>query len=74
MPKNRKQYKTDQDFVILKLNKSDGSEFKFVVTFEKLKNKSNKGTFAVNGKRNHNLLLLISGELKQRSIHQSILS
>ncbi len=50
MPKNRKQYKTDQDFVILKLNKSDGAEFKFVVTFEKLKNKSNKGTFAVNGK------------------------
>lgn len=49
-PKNRKHYLADEDFVIVKLNKSDGPEFNFVVTFERLKNKSNKGTFAVNGK------------------------
>lgn len=49
-PKDPSKFSTETNSIVVKVKKSDGPKFIFVVTFQKLDAKTNKGTFAVNGK------------------------
>lgn len=50
-PKDTGKYPADANSVVVKVKKSNGPNFDFVVTWQKLNAKtSNKGTFAVNGR------------------------
>lgn len=49
-PKDPIKYPVENNSAIVKVKKSDGPKFVFVVTFQKSTVKTNKGTFAVNAK------------------------
>jgi hypothetical protein len=49
-PKDQNKFPAENNFVVVDVKKSDGPNFKFYLTFKKSTEKSNKGTFAVNGK------------------------
>ena len=49
-PKNPTKYPTFTNTVKVKVKKSDGPKFTFVVTYQKPTTKSNKGYFAISSK------------------------
>jgi hypothetical protein len=49
-PKDPAKFSVENNSVVVKAKKSDGPKFVFLVTFERISAKTNKGTFAVNSK------------------------
>ena len=49
-PKDPSRFPVENNSVVIKVKKSDGPKFTFVVTYQKPTIKTNKGTFAVNSK------------------------
>ncbi|MGB9847621.1 MAG: hypothetical protein ACPLKV_00130 [Minisyncoccia bacterium] len=49
-PKDLSKFPTETNSIVVKVKKSDGPKFDFVVTFQKIDARTNKCTFAINGK------------------------